>query len=333
MHLLLQVRKLLIGAAHRLGYRRGDLLEEVKRLTGSAEQFDVLVIESTGVSDPSQVAEAFEMDPEMGSLAKLDTCVTVVDAANFVSNFNSVSTTAEDDRSMEAELSDNIVDLLVSQVEFADILILNKADITPARELEQAEATLRRLNPGVELLVTSESLVPLDKLLLTGKYSLEGTAGRAGWLQALDTAAAEEQSHAHSHSHSHGHGHGECSDQQCPATRTDQYVSSFVYSRRIPFHPQRLMQFLKSNFVFFEVSDEAEGVEEEHREQDVRAYGNPPLYPTHSEDTGEADDQMQQQQEDAAVDLVARRQQVAASSSQFGRIVRSKGTDPLLTHY
>ena len=116
-----------------------------------ADRFDYLVIESTGISEPMQVAETFTFEVEGGTslfdVSRLDTCVTVVDAANFYTNFHSVSPANEED----AEDERTVVDLMVDQLEFANVIILNKIELVSQEEREKLVATIRKLNAKAQL--------------------------------------------------------------------------------------------------------------------------------------------------------------------------------------
>ncbi len=196
---------------------REDLLIEVRRLAQEG-RFDYLLIESTGISEPMPVAETFTFEDEEGhslaDFAALDTMVTVVDARNFLDDYG----TADELRDREVGLNDeddrNVVDLLVDQVEFADVIILNKLDLVNDEERAQLEQLLRLLNPGAELVPATQGRVALDRILNTGRFSLSRAESHPQWLaQPRDQIAPE----------------------------TIEYgISSFVFRARRPFHPQRL---------------------------------------------------------------------------------------------
>jgi len=196
---------------------REDLLVEVARLA-SEGSFDYLLIESTGISEPMPVAETFTFEDEEGNslsqLAEPDTMVTVVDAGSFMKDFGSWDDLADRRIGLSEEDHRNIVDLLVDQVEFANVIIINKTDLVTPYDLEQLDQIIRRLNPGAEVLHATESRVPLSTILGTGRFQLAEAEDMPDWL-AVPRGQEE--------------------------TETEEYgISSFVYRRHRPFHPQRL---------------------------------------------------------------------------------------------
>jgi G3E family GTPase len=204
---------------------REDLLIEVARLAREG-RFDYLLIESTGISEPLPVAETFTFADatgvSLGDLARLDTLVTVVDAYNFPADFFSPDELR--DRELEAGVDDErtVVDLLVDQVEFADVLVLNKADLAEPEDLERLEALLRRLNPDAHILRSSFGQVPLEAILNTGRFDFARAAESPGWLKELRGEHVPE---------------------------TEEYgISSFVYRARRPFHPQRFWELINEDW-------------------------------------------------------------------------------------
>ena len=196
---------------------REDLLVEVGRLARE-RAFDHLVIESTGISEPLNVAETFTFADadgrSLGDLARLDTMATVVDAGAFLRDLGSVEAIAERGESLGEGDERTVVDLLVDQVEFADVLVVNKTDLAAPAELAELEALLRRLNPAARQLRAERGRVDPAALLGTGAFDFERAAEAPGWLAVL---RGEESSEA------------------------DEYgFSSFAYRRERPFHPQRL---------------------------------------------------------------------------------------------
>ena len=197
---------------------REDLLAQLLELSKSG-LYDVIVIESTGIGEPLQTAETFTFDhPETGERldkhARLDTCVTVVDSLNFLADYGSEDSLVT--RHMAAYDKDqrNVVDLLIEQVEFADLIILNKTDLVSAGDLARLRAIIKALNPDAQILETSYSKVPLEALLNTRRFSMEKAASAPGWLKELR-------------------------GQHVPET-AEFGISSFVYRAKRPFHPERL---------------------------------------------------------------------------------------------
>lgn len=226
---------------------RHDLLEEVSELARSG-RFDYLIIESTGISEPMQVAETFAMTPEdligaegedkeylhsLQSIARLDTCVSVVDATSLFEYFDCAKFVGEK-FSAESEASDGanaektVVDLLIDQIEFANVIILNKIDLVSEETAKKAEALIKNLNPSADIIRSSYSQVPLKSILNTGKFSMEEAQTAAGWLKSLN----EETPHV-------------------PET-LEYGIGSFIYRARRPFHPEKLFNLLEKYYLIIE---------------------------------------------------------------------------------
>jgi G3E family GTPase len=201
---------------------RDDLLQEVSKLAKEG-RFDYLLIESTGISEPLPVAQTFVFEDEYGEslskVAKLDTMVTVVDAFNFLNDFGSIESLQERGESMGEDDERTIVDLLVDQIEFADVILLNKTDLVASDQLAQVEATIKALNRNAKIIRTSHSKVDLHEVLNTNKFDLEQASQSAAWLQELNNVHTPE---------------------------TEEYgIKSFVFTARKPFHPERLDELLE----------------------------------------------------------------------------------------
>jgi len=201
---------------------REDLLIEVAKLAQEG-RFDYLLIESTGISEPLPVAETFTFEDETGKslsdVARLDTMVTVVDAKNFLHDWHS----EQDLRARKIALGDDdersIADLLVEQIEFANVLILSKLDLVPPTDAARLEGMLRHLNPEARLVRADHGKVALDAVLGTGLFDFEKAAQASGWMREL---------------------RGE----HMPET-LEYGISSFVYRARVPFHPERFWALLQ----------------------------------------------------------------------------------------
>lgn len=200
---------------------REDLLEEVSRLAGEG-RFDYLLIESTGISEPLPVAETFTFRDEQGQslsdLARLDTLVTVVDGVNFLRDFHEAQSLASRGETLGEEDERSITDLLIEQVEFADVILISKIDLISQAEREELTAILSRLNTHAEILPMSMGQVPLEKILDTGRFDFDRAAEAPGWLKEMRGEHVPE---------------------------TEAYgIASTAYRARRPFHPERFHAFL-----------------------------------------------------------------------------------------
>ena len=176
------------GGVRREREVREDLLLEVSRLAREG-RFDYLVIESTGISEPLPVAETFTFAGEDGAslsaTARLDTMVTVVDAWNFYRDYFSRDTIAQRGESLGEDDHRSVVDLLIDQIEFADVIVLNKCDLVNEHQRAALYSILRALNPRAGVVEATEGRVPLDRLLDTGLFSFEEAARAPGWMQEM----------------------------------------------------------------------------------------------------------------------------------------------------
>jgi G3E family GTPase len=199
---------------------RDDLLKEVRALAES-ERFDYLLVESTGISEPLPVAETFAFLDDKGfclsDVARLDTMVTVVDGKSFLQNLRSAETI---EAAVEnSETARTLGDLLVDQVEFANILLISKVDLISKPEYAELEAMLRALNPDAEILPVENGKIEPSKIINTRRFSMEKAAVSPGWLQEMEKQNSESEA-------------GEFG------------IGSYVYRARAPFHPRRLYRFL-----------------------------------------------------------------------------------------
>ncbi|SFV43708.1 Hypothetical protein SSCIU_00497 [Mammaliicoccus sciuri] len=207
---------------------REDLLIEVEKIAKRGD-VDQIVIESTGISEPVPVAQTFSyIDDELGidltSICRLDTMVTVVDAHRFVHDMYSEDLLKDRDQGISEEDERSISDLLIDQIEFCDVLILNKADLVEEKDLKQLEIVLKKLQPKAKFIRTSFADVPLQEVLNTGLFNFEDASQSAGWIKELT-----EGGHAHH------------------TPETEEYgISSFVYKRRLPFHAERFNQWMEN---------------------------------------------------------------------------------------
>lgn len=196
---------------------REDLLLEITKLAAE-NRFDYLLIESTGISEPLPVAETFtfrdENEVSLSDVAVLDTMVTVVDGYNFLRDYSSRDFIADRGESMGEDDNRTVVDLLIEQIEFCDVLVLNKIDLMSATEIARLEGILQALNPRADIVRSSFGKVSLERVLNTGRFDFEQAQDAPGWLMELRGEHIAE-------SETYG-------------------INSFVFNARKPFHPQRL---------------------------------------------------------------------------------------------
>ncbi|GAA5901175.1 hypothetical protein JCM8208_002295 [Rhodotorula glutinis] len=323
---------------------RGDLLEEVAALA-EARAFDYLLIESSGISEPQQVAETFapefsdmhlqaaedlraeadrvkrealertrggsadaEQGPDVEStlkladilgkgglprIARLDTCVTMVDALTFFDNFSTSDFLS--DREAPGNVDDqderNVSDLMVDQLEFSDVIILNKCDLVDATQIRKITSLIERLNPEANVLTTVRSKVDLGAVLNTHRFSFERSMMSAGWLKSLREEVKPE---------------------------SDEYgIGSFVYRARRPFHPERLWETIRLRLVVIQDSYEEamDAMQVDGRDDSDDAQSD-----ASSQSWEDEPDLHQQPQLDPVARLAAKKADPA-----FGPLHRSKG--------
>lgn len=207
---------------------REDLLVAVGKLARE-KRFDYLLIESTGIAEPLPVAETFSFEDEDGvslsNHARLDTLVTVVDAENFMVDYESWDELPDRAMGLDATDDRSIVDLLTDQVEFANVIILNKCDSVDGASLSRLEAFLRHLNPSARLLRATHGVVPLESVLGTGLFSAEDAAQHQDWLAVPRGSESPE---------------------------TEEYgIRAMTFRTDRPFHPERLWIILNDDEGFF----------------------------------------------------------------------------------
>jgi G3E family GTPase len=204
---------------------REDLLVEIARLA-AGRRFDYLLIESTGISEPLPVAETFTFTDEHGqglhTVSRLDTMVTVVDALNFRRQWQECQSLKDAGQSLGEEDERTVADLLADQVEFADVIVLNKTDLVSPQEAAAVKALLHQLNGRAEILTATRGEVPLDRVLNTGRFDFDAAASSDQWL-------AVPRGHEQPETEEYGIGH-------------------FAWQADRPFHPQRFWDFLSHDW-------------------------------------------------------------------------------------
>ncbi|WP_404468790.1 GTP-binding protein [Sutcliffiella horikoshii] len=201
---------------------REDLMKEVERLVDEGN-IDYIVIESSGISEPIPVAQTFtyldeEFEIDLTEKCRLDAMITVVDGFRFYDDYQSGESLLDRKQGTDELDTREISDLLIDQIEFADILLLNKTDLLEPEYVVELEALLKKLNPDAKIIQTVNSQVELEAILNTGLFDFEKASQAAGWIKELNEEHVPE---------------------------TEEYgISSFVYRRRRPFHPERFKAWL-----------------------------------------------------------------------------------------
>lgn len=206
---------------------REDLMEEVEKLAKEG-RFDYLLIESTGISEPVPVAQTFSfVDEENGidlsAFSYIDTMVTVVDALNFFKDFGSQELLQDRELTDMEDDFRTIVNLLTDQIEFANVIVLNKTDLVDEATVGLLEAAIKKLNPTAKIIRSSFSKVEPKEILNTGLFDFEEAQSSAGWQRELEAD---------------GH-----------TPETEEYgISSFVFRNQRPFHPERFWEYLSQKY-------------------------------------------------------------------------------------
>ena len=206
---------------------REDLLEQVRQLS-KEKRYDYLLIESTGISEPLPVATTFDFRDEneqsLSDVSRLDTMVTVVDAANLIENY-SCTDFLKDKGEVAGEADERtLVDLLVEQIEFANVILLNKVDLVSEKELKIIRAVIRGLNAKAKIIETNHSKVAMNEVMNTNLYDLKEAQNHPLWAQELYNP-----------------------DDHTP--ETEEYgVTSFVYRARDPFDPEKIHSFFNQEW-------------------------------------------------------------------------------------
>lgn len=202
---------------------REDLMIEVERLVQSGE-IDYILIESSGISEPIPVAQIFTyVDESLGinlsEYCRLDTMVTLVDANRFWHDFSSGESLLDRKQATDELDTREVVDLLIDQIEFANVIVLNKIDLIDKESALELKAVLQKLNPGAKIIESTHSQIALENILDTGLFDFEEASQGAGWIKELNEEHIPE---------------------------TEEYgISSFVYKRNRPFHPERFRLWLE----------------------------------------------------------------------------------------
>ena len=205
---------------------REDLMIEVEKLA-KEDRFDYLLIESTGISEPIPVAQTFSFESEDGAIdlskfSYVDTMVTVVDAFNFMKDFSSSQFLKDRDLTDIEGDERTIVNLITDQIEFANVILLNKTDLVSQSEVKNLQDIINKLNPKAQVIKTEYSRVDINEVVGTGRFDFEEAENSAGWIQELENEHTPE---------------------------TEEFgIGSFVFRSKKPFHPERFLNFIQNDF-------------------------------------------------------------------------------------
>ena len=205
---------------------REDLMIEVEKLA-KEDRFDYLLIESTGISEPIPVAQTFSFESEDGAIdlskfSYVDTMVTVVDAFNFMKDFSSSQFLKDRDLTDIEGDERTIVNLITDQIEFANVILLNKTDLVSQSEVKNLKDIINKLNPKAQVIKTEYSRVEINEVVGTGRFNFEEAESSAGWIQELENEHTPE---------------------------TEEFgIGSFVFRSKKPFHPERFLNFIQNDF-------------------------------------------------------------------------------------
>lgn len=328
---------------------RGDLLEEMAHLAFSGK-FDYIVIESTGISEPMQVAETFTQEfttamldaeektdlgidekvlrqiAEHGGLARLtslDTAVTVVDSYNFLPNFETFDLLKDRWEIGMPEDERTISDLLVDQIEFSDVIILNKIGTISKKKHASIQSLVKKLNPVAKVISTDFCKVDMKEIINTGRFQFDKAATSAGWLQSIHEMTVRDVA---------------AGSKLAPKPETEEYnINNFVYRQRIPFHPLRLHELIRDKFLVMEYNTPA-GAEVEEGEENATREGDS----KESDDESDGDSDMKEEWQDESdeddgeddVELIDEKVVLEnKKNSVFGNLLRSKGYFWLATRH
>lgn len=303
---------------------RDDLLENLLDIT-LERKYDAIVIESSGISEPQQVAEAFFYttlldfnrsdkpddkkqkddskklqvieklkDRKLNDLARIDNCVTVLDTSTFLSHFNEVYNLNEK-WNYEGFQKDSrsVANLLVDQIEFANIIMLNKIDLVKPEIVDQVEVIVNNLNKHCKIYRTTMSEIELKHVLFTDNFKEEFALGFPSWLDSYKLG------------------------NHVPET-LEYGISCFTYRNKTPLHPQRLFDFIKKYFVYEEFDTREHNHEEEHKDESAQA--------EKKDETAEVEEEEEIEETENTIEELHVRQEISVErKSKFGTIFRSKG--------
>ncbi|KAL0939881.1 cobW domain-containing protein [Colletotrichum truncatum] len=325
---------------------RGDLLEELVNLS-ELHEFDYVVIESSGISEPEQVAETFDArlaeqmqamgeGPEgldedtlkllkrladaggVDKFARLDTTVTVIDAFTIFNDFHTSDLLSSRRDDVVPEDERTVSDLMVDQIEFADVIVLNKIDMVTKKDLARVLDLIKKLNPRAKILESNYGKIDVNEIVNTNTFDLKVAQSGVGWLQDLHAMTVREVNGR---------------KKITPKPETEEYnVRNFIYSRTRPFHPRRLWSLIYDKFILQMEAPEGEDDEMDEDEDDDADMSDVEKEDEEWEDDEEEkddeDDDMEDSLEPPSNDVILANK---TADPLFNRLFRSKGEFYLAT--
>ena len=223
--------------------RQDDLETEIARLANDRE-FEYLVVEASGISEPRPIAQLFTTGSRAAAAYSLDTMVTVVDVERFLQAFGDSDRVQRE--TAPGETDRPLSDLVVEQIEYADVILLNKCDLVDDSDVDRAAALIGELLPRARIHRTVQGRIDAGEILGTGLFDPAETGASAGWQRAIDDIRDHTHGHDHSDRSGQGHDHDYSDESHHDHAGPDEVynVDSFVYQRRRAFHPRRIRELL-----------------------------------------------------------------------------------------
>ena len=222
---------------------RGDLFDETLNLALEGV-YDYLIIEASGVSEPLPIAATFTFPMDDGKslkdVAHLDTMVTVVDAFNFLDQYHSDEMEIQERKTrLQTHDQTSVVELMIDQLEFANVILVNKSDMVSAEELDRIHQMVRAINAEAKIIDTNHGQVDLSEIMNTNSFDFDKAQEYPTWVKEVERETTNGHDHGNGHDHSHDHGHG------LVHSHSHEFgLTAFVYRARRPFVPKRLMEFM-----------------------------------------------------------------------------------------
>ncbi|MEM1285132.1 MAG: GTP-binding protein [Pseudomonadota bacterium] len=236
---------------------RGDLFDETRKLALEGK-YDYLIIEASGVSEPLPIAATFTFPMDDGNslkdVAHLDTMVTVVDAVNFIEQYQSDEMEIQERKTrLQTHDQTSVVELMIDQLEFANVILVNKSDMVSPERLAKIHQMVRAINAEAKIIDTNYGKVDLAEIMNTNSFDFERAEEYPTWFKEMEKGDEQPSSEGHDHAHENGEGHGhngqgQGNGQHLIHSHSHEFgLTAFVYRARKPFVPERFMEFTETS--------------------------------------------------------------------------------------